>query len=30
VAIHAGCSPAEFVEKINKINELVKKEDEAD
>ena len=21
VAIHAGCSPAEFVEKINKINE---------
>ena len=28
VAIHAGCSPAEFVEKINKINEL-KKEDEA-
>ena len=29
VAIHAGCSPSEFVEKINKINEL-KKEDEAD
>ena len=29
VAIHAGCSPLEFVEKINKINEL-KKEDEAD
>ena len=29
VAIHAGCSPAEFVEKIDKINEL-KKEDEAD
>lgn len=28
VAIHAGCSPAEFVEKINKINEL-KKEHEA-
>lgn len=28
VAIHAGCSPAEFVEKINKINEI-KKEDEA-
>ena len=29
VAIHAGCSPSEFLEKINKINEL-KKEDEAD
>ena len=29
VAIHAGCSPAEFVENIDKINEL-KKEDEAD
>jgi hypothetical protein len=29
VAIHAGCSPSEFVEKINKINEF-KKEDEAD
>lgn len=29
VVIHAGCSPSEFVEKINKINEL-KKEDEID
>ncbi len=29
IAIHAGCSPEEFVEKINRINEL-KKEDEAD
>ena len=29
IAIHAGCSPKEFVEKINRINEL-KKEDEAD
>ena len=29
VAIHAGCSPAEFVEKIDRINEI-KKKDEAD
>ena len=29
IAIHAGCSPEEFVERINRINEL-KKEDEAD
>ena len=29
IVIQAGCSPAEFLEKINKINEL-KKEDEAD
>ena len=29
VAIHAGCSPAEFIEKIDRINEI-KKKDEAD
>ena len=29
IAIHAGCSPEEFVERINRINEL-KKENEAD